>query len=56
MRHDRDRITVLLLAEQKKALEALAKREGEPLAVVVRRILRDELARQGQNEGRDDGR
>jgi predicted DNA-binding protein len=42
-----ERLSIKLLPEQKAALESLAQREGEPVAVVLRRLIRAEAQRAG---------
>lgn len=42
-----ERLTVKLSPEQKAALEGLARREGEPVAVVLRRLIRIEAQKAG---------
>lgn len=42
-----EKLTVKLLPDQKAILERLAEREGEAVAVVLRRIIRAEAQRAG---------
>jgi hypothetical protein len=45
--HKSERLSVKLLPDQKAALEDLAQREGESVAVVLRRMIRSEAQRAG---------
>lgn len=63
MYRERERLTVLMLPEHKQALLRLAQAQGEPVAVVVRGLIRREAQRRGlwppaergeRKEARDD--
>jgi len=42
-----ERLTIKVLPDQKAALESMAESEGEPVAVVLRRLIRTEAQRRG---------
>lgn len=42
-----ERLIIKILPDQKAALEAIARAEGEPVAVVMRRLIRVEAAQRG---------
>lgn len=46
-----ERLIVKVLPGQKAALEAMARAEGEPVAVILRRLIRDEAGRRGLSSG-----
>ena len=47
MVHDTERLALNVLRRDKEALRRLAAREGEAMAVVVRRLIRNEAQRHG---------
>lgn len=47
MSHRTERLNLKILQTDKIALRRLAQREGEPMSVIVRRILREEFKRRG---------
>jgi hypothetical protein len=47
MAHDTERLALNVLRRDKEALRRLAAREGEAMAVVVRRLIRNEAQRHG---------
>ena len=44
---DTERLSLKILQTDKLALRSLAQAEGEPMSVVIRRILRNELKQKG---------
>jgi len=42
-----ERLIIKVLPDQKAALEAIAQAEGEPVAVILRRLIRAEASRYG---------
>ena len=47
MAHDTERLALKVLRRDKEALRCQAAREGEAMAVVVRRLIRNEAQRHG---------
>jgi hypothetical protein len=61
MVHDTERLALNVLRRDKEALRRLAAREGEAMAVVVRRLIRNEAQRHGlrkstESQGMDQDR
>jgi hypothetical protein len=59
MSHRTERLNLKVLQTDKMALRRLARSEGEPMSVIIRRILREELKRRGlwppAGTGKQDG-
>jgi len=50
-----ERLIIKVLPDQKAALEAIAQAEGEPVAVVLRRLIRNETTRRGLSTSKSQG-